>query len=78
LCWVFLEMGLTFCPGWAWTTILLISASWLGRITSPSHQCPALLAIFRSSLEKQLFKSFTLLFNRVVWFCLFVCLAIEL
>jgi hypothetical protein len=47
LCWVFLRWGLPFCgrwggPGWPWITILLISASWVVRITSVRHQHPAL------------------------------------
>jgi hypothetical protein len=29
----------TICPGWFWTEILLISASWVARITGMSHQC---------------------------------------
>jgi hypothetical protein len=39
---VILEMGvlLTICPGWPQTTILLISASQVARITSISHQHP--------------------------------------
>jgi hypothetical protein len=28
----------TIYPSWLWTTILLISASWVARITSVSHQ----------------------------------------
>jgi hypothetical protein len=31
----------TSCLGWFWTTILLISAFWVARITGVSHQCPA-------------------------------------
>jgi hypothetical protein len=31
----------TICPGWLQTVILLISASWVARITVVSHQCPA-------------------------------------
>jgi hypothetical protein len=31
----------TICPGWLRTTILLISASWVARITGVSHQHPA-------------------------------------
>jgi hypothetical protein len=31
----------TICLGWPWTTILLISASWVARITGVSHQRPA-------------------------------------
>jgi hypothetical protein len=27
----------TVCLGWLWTVILLISASWLARITGVSH-----------------------------------------
>jgi hypothetical protein len=29
------------CPGWLWNTILLISASWVARITGVSYQHPA-------------------------------------
>jgi hypothetical protein len=36
----------TICLGWFWTVILLISASWVARITGLSHQRPA----FRFSL----------------------------
>jgi hypothetical protein len=32
----------TICSGWLWTTILLISASCVARLTGMSHQCPAL------------------------------------
>jgi hypothetical protein len=31
----------TIYPSWLWTAILLISASWVARITGVSHQCPA-------------------------------------
>jgi hypothetical protein len=31
----------TVCLGWLWATILLISASWVARITGVSHQCLA-------------------------------------
>jgi hypothetical protein len=31
----------TICQGWLWTVILLISASWVARITGMSHHCPA-------------------------------------
>jgi hypothetical protein len=31
----------TICPGWLRTAILLISASWVARITGVSHCCPA-------------------------------------
>jgi hypothetical protein len=27
----------TVCPGWLWTMILLISVSWVARITGVSH-----------------------------------------
>jgi hypothetical protein len=36
----------TFCLAWLWTMILLISAFWVTRITSVSHQCPAAYLIF--------------------------------
>jgi hypothetical protein len=31
----------TICPGWFQITTLLISASWVARITGVSHCCPA-------------------------------------
>jgi hypothetical protein len=36
----------TVCPDWLQTEILLISASWVARITGVSHQCPALFIYF--------------------------------
>jgi hypothetical protein len=33
----------TIFPGWFWTVILLISASWIVRITGMSHQWLAFL-----------------------------------
>jgi hypothetical protein len=33
----------TIYPGWLWTVILLISASWVARITGVSHWCLAFL-----------------------------------
>jgi hypothetical protein len=35
-----MESRRTICLGWLWTVILLISASWVARITGMSHQCP--------------------------------------
>jgi hypothetical protein len=32
---------LSFCPGWPWTSILLIFAFWVARIIGMSNQCPA-------------------------------------
>jgi hypothetical protein len=40
----------TICLGWLWTVILLISASWVARITGVSHRC---LAKFRCFLENR-------------------------
>jgi hypothetical protein len=37
----------TICPGWIWTMILMISASWVARITGVSLQCQALLLFWR-------------------------------
>jgi hypothetical protein len=43
----------TVCLGWLWTTILLISASWVARITGVSHGCPALiLSVFAYCILK--------------------------
>jgi hypothetical protein len=36
----------TICLGWLWTMILLISASWVARITDVSHRHPALFQIW--------------------------------
>jgi hypothetical protein len=33
----------TICPGWLWTVVLLISASWVARITGVRHQHPAII-----------------------------------
>jgi hypothetical protein len=41
----------TVCPRWLWTTILLISASWVARITGMSHWHPAcdwVLRVFKN------------------------------
>jgi hypothetical protein len=35
----------TICPGWLWTVSLLISASWVARITGVSHWLPAIMTI---------------------------------
>jgi hypothetical protein len=50
----FKRVSETICPGWFWTMMLLISASWIARITGMSHQC---LARENGNLE-------------IVWFCL--------
>jgi hypothetical protein len=45
----------TICPSWLQTVILLISASWVARITGVSHWCPALFIFVWSlwlSLQK--------------------------
>jgi hypothetical protein len=34
-----------FAQGWLWTAILLISASWVARITGVSHRHPATFSI---------------------------------
>jgi hypothetical protein len=41
-CEGFFEVGFrrTIYLVWLWTAILLISASWVARITGVSHQCP--------------------------------------
>jgi hypothetical protein len=35
----------TICPGWLWTSILLISAAWVPRITGVSYWCPPILVV---------------------------------
>jgi hypothetical protein len=32
----------TICSSWLWTLMLLISASWVARITGVTHRCPAI------------------------------------
>jgi hypothetical protein len=41
----------TICLGWLWTTILLISASWVASITGVSHWHPASILILMLSLN---------------------------
>jgi hypothetical protein len=38
----------TVCLGWLWTLLLLISASWVSRITGMSHQCLTAIGILTS------------------------------
>jgi hypothetical protein len=40
----------TISPGWLWTAISLISASWIARTTDVSHQCLASLRFFISDI----------------------------
>jgi hypothetical protein len=40
------RLSQTICPDWLPTMILLISASWLTRITGMSHLCPACHSYF--------------------------------
>jgi hypothetical protein len=41
----------TVCLGWLWTTILLISASRVAKITGVSHDCPVLTSCCSSLYE---------------------------
>jgi hypothetical protein len=47
----FFWISWTICPGWLWTMILLISASWVARITGVSHRWPVRFFLFLSSLS---------------------------
>jgi hypothetical protein len=38
------------CPDWLWTTILLISASWVAGITDMNHQCLTCISSFKKYL----------------------------
>jgi hypothetical protein len=40
----------TICLGWLQTTVLLISASQVARITGVSHQCPAVCLLSKATL----------------------------
>jgi hypothetical protein len=54
----FFEIGSctqTICLDWLGTSILLISASWIARITGVSHQCPAYLAVVNFFLVPNIF-----------------------
>jgi hypothetical protein len=44
----------TIYVGWLWTAILLISASWVGRITDVSHWSPAQAETFNLHFAKNL------------------------
>jgi hypothetical protein len=44
--WFFFEIGSLSCLGWLWTAILLISVSWVARITGESHWGPGFLSFF--------------------------------
>jgi hypothetical protein len=50
----------TICPGWLQTSILLISASWVARITGVSHQHPAqiILVIWKNITPKYVNRSY--------------------
>jgi hypothetical protein len=45
----------TICPGWLWTTILLISASGVARITGVSHLAQEIFLKRKSSLRSSFF-----------------------
>jgi hypothetical protein len=46
LWWIFWDrVSRTIFPGWLWTTVLLISASWVAKIIGVSHWCPTLIYI---------------------------------
>jgi hypothetical protein len=55
LWWVFFVKieSRTICPGWFWTMILLISASWVARITGVSPQRPTRQCILNSKTVSQ-------------------------
>jgi hypothetical protein len=45
----------TTCPGWLWTVILLISATWVTRVTGVSHHwCQATSVHFYSINEREI------------------------
>jgi hypothetical protein len=45
LCWVF-RISQTICQVWLWTTILLISSSWVTKIIGVCHQCADTFIIY--------------------------------
>jgi hypothetical protein len=63
----------TVCPGWLWTTILLIPAFQVARITGVSHQCLASIPSFCPShlmFNHLLFKTYmnNLFFNYHIFY----------
>jgi hypothetical protein len=53
LWWVFRDrVSQTICLGWLRTTILLLAASWVARIT---QRCSASLRFFKAHQVKQVF-----------------------
>jgi hypothetical protein len=53
LWWVFPDrVSWTICPGWLPVTILLISASWVARITGMSHLYPAKSFLMKGNDEE--------------------------
>jgi hypothetical protein len=53
----------TTCPGWVWTAIFLIAASWIARITGMDHQRPAYPAFSNSWINW-----FHLLFQHFIYY----------
>jgi hypothetical protein len=43
------------CPGWLWTTVLLISASWVARITGARHWRPTFLYFIKAMIALSLY-----------------------
>jgi hypothetical protein len=50
----------TICRDWLWTAILLISASWVTRITGVDHQCPTCFYSWNNVLQQCLWAIFPL------------------
>jgi hypothetical protein len=55
----------TICLGWPWTTILLISASWIARITGINHRHLARI-FFYLWLDLIVVKVFLFLFTKIM------------
>jgi hypothetical protein len=57
----------TICPGWLQTAILLISVSWVARITGVSHWHPVELHILKIAFTAILITWITGVHCRKVW-----------
>jgi hypothetical protein len=72
------EIGSCFCcPGWLWTTILLIYASQVARITEMSHQCwpiPTFWVFLFFLNHERILDFFQILFLYIYWdYYVFFC-----
>jgi hypothetical protein len=64
----------SICPGWLWTVILLIFASWVARIIGMSCQCPASHSFWiRVLLTETLHQLYSIFIFRYIGFTVTAC-----